>query len=182
MKKKNLILIITALVLVAAIGGGIGWHIGRSAPAEPEPLDDVVAVNAEVDEPEPKVEVPEEAPEAEEDHFGEIFYNEETGEFEFVDGSGSVAAALGLEDKTEEQPADPETGEQPETADQQPEDDQQQTGDTGEFSQEQWERWEELKKKLEESGAHFHDGPMPTIDDGIKTPREDLDLGYLIHW
>ena len=165
-------LIIAGIVLAAALAGGVWWYTSQPAPVEdPEPQDDAVAVGVGADEPEPgpEPEPPEETPEPEEDHFGEIFYNEETGEFEFVDGSGSVSEVLGLEDKTEEEPADQQGEQDTEPADQQ-------TGGYDAATEEEIaRRWEEIQRKLDEAGISHGS----SIAEGKGSLAGD---GSMIHW
>ena len=172
-------LIIAGIVLAAALAGGVWWYTSQPAPVEdPEPQDDAVAVGVGADEPEPEPEPPEETPETGEDHFGEIFYNEETGEFEFVDGSGSVSEVLGLEDKTEEEPADQQGEQDTEPADQQPGDNQQQeqTGGYDAATEEEIaRRWEKIQRKLDEAGISHGS----SIAEGKGSLAGD---GSMIHW
>ena len=164
MKKKALII---ALVLAAALAGGVWWYTSQPAAVEgPGPADDAAAVDAGADEPEPsEPEVPEEAPEPEEEHYGERFYNEETGLFEPVDGSGSAAGELGSEDRTEEEPDDRQ---EEETEDQQQND---------ESDQQQQQTWEEIWKKMQEAGMN----PEQGLGDQWEGSNTDTD-GSIINW
>ena len=192
--KKKVLLIIALVLVVGAVTGG-WWYMNRPVPLAEEPEDDVIVVNTE---PEPE-ETPEPEEDPEDDHFGEIFYNEETGRLEFVDGSGPVF------EEDEAETADPEDAEQPDEAEtavpenaDQPQEPQPQPSDNGgeqgreltpdeirqKIANNQPITQEELDRLLDEAGISYsHGEDMPREETRPDDVR--LDPNYVpprIYW